>query len=73
MINETLARRLRTRTVLGPPGSGLRADWSDINQAWLVRPYHPAWSGEVQLAAPVAHIWHGTRRDIIARLIGGAA
>ena len=37
-------------------GKSLRADYSSINQAWLIRPYHKDWSNEVQLAAPVTRV-----------------
>jgi hypothetical protein len=37
-------------------GKGLRADWSRVNQAWIVRAYNVDWSDEVQRGAPVISI-----------------
>ena len=31
----------------------VRADWSQVNQTWIVRPHNPNWSDEVRDRAPV--------------------
>ncbi len=37
-------------------GKGAIAQWSRVNQAWIVRPYNPSWPKEVVDAAPVLAI-----------------
>jgi hypothetical protein len=45
-------------------GKSLRADYSNVNQGWLIRPYHKDWSNEVQLAAPVTRVVNSKREAI---------
>ena len=46
---------LRTQAIV-ILGKSFRADYSSVNQAWLIRPYNRSWSKEVQLAAPVTRV-----------------
>ena len=51
-------------------GKGMRADYSPINQAWIIRPYSPDWTPEVQLMAPVLRVTYSETeaRDIVGGL-----
>lgn len=42
-------------------GDYLRADYSNANQAWLIRPFNKDWPIEAQLAAPVTRIVNSQR------------
>lgn len=37
-------------------GRGVRAEWSPVSQAWIVRPYNPSWPPPVIDAAPVLRV-----------------
>ena len=34
----------------------VRADWSQVNQTWIVRPHNPNWSEEVRDRAPILRV-----------------
>ena len=61
-------------------GPGIIAQWSHVNQAWVIRPHNPEWQEEVFLRAPVLGIvseteigqfmddWENDRASAFSRL-----
>ncbi len=35
---------------------GAIAEWSDVNQAWIIKPHNPSWSKEVYDKAPILRV-----------------
>lgn len=53
--------KIRTTVI---KGDSLRADYSKINQGWVIRPYREDWSDEVQLAAPITRVVNSKQEAI---------